>query len=133
MSSKLVILPDDVPYSEEIAKWGVAQIGNLITSSPAGSGALLLRVLVEMTYEETGIYLGMYGLEYSRGGGGPSAQTQSPPSSKKSRQARASARGGKSGAPARASTQGSRHRRESCPKGYYWSYKKKKCLKSKFK
>ncbi len=133
MSPKLVILPDDVPYSEEIAKWGVAQIGNLITSSPAGSGALLLRVLVEMTYEETGIYLGMYGLEYSRGGGGPSVQSQPPPSSsKKSRQARASAQGGKSGAPARASTRGSRPRRKSCPKGHYWSYKHKKCMRSKY-
>ena len=71
--------------------------------------------------------------EDSRGGGGPSALTQSPPSSSKdSRQARASAQGGKSGAPARASTQGSRHRRKSCPKGHYWSYKHGKCMKSKF-
>ena len=70
----------------------------------------------------------------SRGGGGPSVQTQSPPSSsKKSRQARASAQGGKSGAPARASTRGSRPRRNSCPKGHYWSYKEKKCMKSKFR
>jgi len=70
----------------------------------------------------------------SRGGGGPSALTQPPPSSSKdSRQDRASAQGGKSGAPARASTRGSRPRRKSCPKGHYWSYKEKKCLKSKFK
>ena len=70
----------------------------------------------------------------SRGGGGPSALTQSPPSSSKgSRQARASAQGGKSGAPARASTQGSRPRRESCPKGHYWSFKHGKCMKSKYR
>jgi len=70
----------------------------------------------------------------SRGGGGPSAQSQPPPtSSKGSRQARASAQGGKTGAPARASTQGSRPRRKECPKGHYWSYKEKKCLKSKFR
>ena len=70
----------------------------------------------------------------SRGGGGPSAQSQPPPtSSKGSRQARASAQGGKSGVPARASTRGSRPRRKECPKGHYWSYKKKKCLKSKFR
>ena len=70
---------------------------------------------------------------HSRGGGGPSALTQSPPSSSKnSRQARASAQGGKSGAPARASTRGSRPRRKSCPKGHYWSFKQNKCLKSKF-
>ena len=71
----------------------------------------------------------------SRGGGGPSALTQSPPSpsSKDSRQARAAAQGGKSGAPARASTQGSRPRRKSCPKGHYWSFREKKCVKSKFR
>jgi len=71
---------------------------------------------------------------HSRGGGGPSALTQPPPSSSKdSRQARASAQGGKSGVPARVSTQGSRPRRKSCPKGHYWSYKEKKCMKSKFR
>jgi len=70
----------------------------------------------------------------SRGGGGPSALTQSPPSSsKKSRQARASAQGGKTGGPGRASHQGSRPRRKECPKGHYWSYKAGKCLKSKYR
>ena len=69
----------------------------------------------------------------SRGGGGPSAQSQPPPtSSSSSRQARASAQGGKTGAPARASTRGRRPRRKECPKGHYWSYKQKKCLRSKF-
>ena len=72
--------------------------------------------------------------EPSRGGGGPAELTQPPPSSsEKSRQDRASAQGGKSGAPARASTRGSRPRRNSCPKGHYWSYKEKKCMKSKFR
>ena len=69
----------------------------------------------------------------SRGGGGPSAQTQSPPSSKRSRQGRASAQVGKSGGPARASQRGSRPRRKSCPKGHYWSFKQNKCVKSKFR
>jgi len=78
------------------------------------------------------LHLGYHYL--SRGGGGPSVQSQTPPtSSKPSRQARAMAQGGKSGAPARASTRGSRHRRKSCPKGHYWSFKHKKCVKSKFK
>ena len=59
--------------------------------------------------------------ELSRGGGGPSVQSQLPPSSSKpSRQARASA-------------QGSSLRRKSCPKGHYWSYKEKKCVNSKFR
>jgi len=70
----------------------------------------------------------------SRGGGGPSAQSQPPPSSsKRSRQARASAQGGKAGVPARASQRGGRPRRKECPKGHYWSFKEKKCVKSKFR
>ena len=134
MSPKLVPPSNTMPYSDEITKWGFAQLVNLATRTPVGSGALLIRFLATLSYEETGIYLGMHGLEYSRGGGGPSALTQSPPSSSKdSRQDRASAQVGKSGAPARASTQGSRPRRKSCPKGHYWSYKEKKCMKSKFR
>jgi len=70
----------------------------------------------------------------SRGGGGPSVLTQPPPSSpKSSQQGRASAQAGKSGVPARASQRGSRPWRESCPKGHYWSFKHKNCVKSKFK
>ena len=72
--------------------------------------------------------------EDSRGGGGPSVQSQTPlTSSKPSPQARASAQGGKAGAPARASQRGSRSGRKSCPKGQYWSFKQKKCVKSKFR
>ena len=72
--------------------------------------------------------------QLSRGGGGPSAQSQPPPSSSKSSpQARASAQGGKAGVPARASQRGRRLGRKSCPKGQYWSFKQKKCVKSKFR
>ena len=72
--------------------------------------------------------------ELSRGGGGPSVQSQTPlTSSKPSPQARASAQGGKAGVPARASQRGSRSGRKSCPKGQYWSFKQKKCVKSKFR
>lgn len=53
--------------------------------------------------------------KHSRGGGGPSALTQPPPSSSRSR------------------VRTKRTRRKSCPKGHYWSYKKKKCVKSKFR
>jgi hypothetical protein len=71
---------------------------------------------------------------HSRGGDGPSALTQSPSSSSEnSRQDRAMAQVGKPGAPARASQRGSRPRRGSCPKGHYWSFKHKECVKSKFK
>ena len=133
--SKLVILPEDVPYSEGIAKWGVAQIANILTRSPAGSGALLFRTLVEMTYEETGIYYGMYGLEYSRGGGGPSVQIQPPPSSRIRPQALGTPVGRTLSSNARGSTEHARRRlgRKSCPKGQYWSFKQKKCVKSKFR
>ena len=72
-------------------------------------------------------------VEPSRRGGGPSALTQSPPSSPRRPQVRGSPQDGKSGAPARASKRGSRPGRKSCPKGHYWSYTEKKCVKSKFR
>ena len=76
----------------------------------------------------------MYERFPSRRGDGPPALTQFPSSPPKiRRQARASAQGGKSGGPGRASYQGSRHRGKSCPKGHYWSFKQKKCVKSKFR
>ena len=103
----------------------------------------VLKTLDEIpwTYRDLMLYKAQHGLtaaaiaaEHSRGGGGPSVQSQTPlTSSESSRQDRASAQGGKSGAPARVSTQGSRHRRKSCPKGQYWSFKQKKCVKSKFR
>jgi len=106
--------------TEEMRHMAASGLIGIAARNPWVSGSVLL------------FHLGYHYL--SRGGGGPSALTQPPPSSSEpSRQARASAQGGKSGAPARASTQGSRHRRKSCPKGHYWSYREKKCLKSKFR
>ena len=75
----------------------------------------------------------MYESSNSRGGGGPSALTQSPPSSPRRPQVRGSPQDGKSVAPARLSKRGSRHGRKSCPKGHYWSFTEKKCVKSKFR
>lgn len=40
--------------------------------------------------------------------------------------------GGKREAPQRASGDAKHRRAHKCPKGHYWSYKKKKCVKSKF-
>jgi len=96
---------------------------------------------IPWNYSDLMLYKAQHGLtaaaiaaEHSRGGGGPSVQSQIPlTSSSTSPQARASAQGGKSGAPARASTRGSRSGRKSCPKGHYWSYREKKCVKSKFR
>ena len=50
----------------------------------------------------------------------------------KRRQGRASAEHGKHGGPRRESRRGGRVRRKECPKGHYWSYKLKKCVRSKF-
>jgi len=109
---------------EETPHFVVSSAVNLVMRNPyVFAGSLLVH----------GLYHGVDQLT-SRGGGGASVTTQPPPSSSKnSRQARASAQGGKSGAPARASQRGSRHRRKSCPRDHYWSYKKKRCMKSKFR
>lgn len=40
--------------------------------------------------------------------------------------------GGKREAPQRASGDAKHRRAHKCPKGHYWSYKHKKCIKSKF-
>ena len=68
----------------------------------------------------------------SRGSGGPSvAAPTSTDASKRSESGRTSSAAGNS-------AHGFRKRkgvsaRGKCPKGHYWSYKKKKCVKSKFK
>ena len=68
----------------------------------------------------------------SRGVGGPSGTTPTSTVPSKRRQERASAELGK---PGRTPSLGkeSRARRKECPKGHYWSYKEKKCVKSKFR
>ncbi len=68
----------------------------------------------------------------SRGGDGPSGSTPTSIVPSKRRQGRASAEPGKYGRPP-STRKESRARRKACPKGHYWSYKKKKCLKSKFR
>ena len=109
---------------EETPHFLVSSSVNLVMRNPYVFAASLLVHGLYHGYEEL----------TSRGGGGPSVQSQTPlTSSESSRQDRASAQGGKSGAPARASTQGSRLRRKECPKGHYWSFKQKKCVKSKFR
>jgi len=69
----------------------------------------------------------------SRGRGGASGTTPTATISSKRRQGRASAEHGKHGGPRRESRRGGRARRKECPKGHYWSYKEKKCLKSRFR
>ena len=109
---------------EETPHFLVSSSVNLVMRNPYVFAASLLVHGLYHGYEEL----------TSRGGGGPSAQSQPPPSSSKSSpQARASAQGGKAGVPARASQRGRRLGRKSCPKGQYWSFKQKKCVKSKFR
>lgn len=69
----------------------------------------------------------------SRGRGGPSGTSPISTVSSKRRQGRASAELRKHGGPRQSSQRGGRVRRKECPKGHYWSYKEKKCLKSKFR
>jgi len=70
----------------------------------------------------------------SIGIGAPSGSTPTAPSisSKSSRQGRASAEPGKHGVSRQSSQRRDRARRKSCPKGHYWSFKDRKCVKSKF-
>ena len=70
-------------------------------------------------------------LNLPRGRGGPSGTTPTSTVSSKRRQGRASAEHGKRGRTPSLGKE-SRARRKSCPKGHYWSYKKKKCMKSKY-
>lgn len=75
----------------------------------------------------------------SRGGGGPSAQTQPPPTPSKPQPSTLVGLGGKGkDSPPRtrkSSKPGGKGRTKGkkCPKGQYWSFKQKKCVKSKFR
>ncbi len=62
-------------------------------------------------------------------GTSPTAPSQS---SQSSRQGRESSEPGKHGVSRQNSQRRDRARRKSCPSGHYWSYKEKKCVKSKF-
>jgi len=103
---------------EETPHFVVSSVVNLVMRNPYVFAASLLVHGSYHAYEEL----------TSRGGGGPSVQSQPPPTpSKKSRHARVRTRsqGGYSSP--------TRSRRKSCPKGHYWSYKHGKCLKSKYR
>jgi len=66
-----------------------------------------------------------------RGVGGPSGTTPASTILSKASSGRAPAQAKKSGGPRQSSQRGGRARGK-CPEGHYWSYKKKKCVKSKF-
>ena len=75
---------------------------------------------------------GLYHLLESRGGGGPTGTSPTSTVSSYRRQGRASAEPGKRGRTPSLGKE-SRARRKECPKGHYWSYKFKKCVKSKYR
>jgi len=135
---KLVIHPDDLPEIPKAAKqWLLAQAVNLVTRSPLGTVALAQYHIQHFFWDKFGVRL------YSptgRGGfipvydrdhpfwiqrfGAPLAASPTrttPPQS-----------GGKREAPQRASGDAKHRRAHQCPKGHYWSYTKKRCLKSKY-
>jgi len=67
-----------------------------------------------------------------RGSGGPSGTPPTSTVPSKASSGRASAQAKKYGGPRQSSQRGGRARGK-CPKGHYWSYKLKKCVRSKFK
>ena len=69
---------------------------------------------------------------HSRGVGGPSGTPPTSTVPSKASSGRAMAQAKKSGGPRQVSQRGGRARGK-CPKGHYWSFKQKKCVKSKFR
>ena len=138
---KQVIHPDDLPDIPDQAKsWLVAQGINILSKSPIGTLGLLNQTVSNYFWDKYGIkpiYPG-HGLffdpEHPKWShryyvkqrlGAPLAASPTrttPPQS-----------GGKREAPQRASGDAKHRRSHKCPKGHYWSYKLKKCVKSKFR
>ena len=58
---QLVISPDVGVSQGSARKWLLAQVANVLTKSPVGSVALAFHVVVEQTYERTGLYRGPLG------------------------------------------------------------------------
>ena len=124
----------DLP--EALKKWLVAQAVNVATRSPMGTAGLLLTGINQHMYDRYGVSKQWYGVHIDTDHpywiqrlGAPldsSPTRTTPPSS-----------GGKREAPSKKGSQrasgDAKHRRaHKCPKGHYWSYKQKKCVKSKF-
>ncbi len=124
----------DLPDS--VKKWLVAQAVNVVTRTPVGTGGLILTGINRHFHDHYGVSKQWYGVHidtdhpyWSQRLGAPLESTPirtTPPRS-----------GGKREAPSKKGSQrasgDAKHRRgDKCPKGHYWSYKHKKCVKSKF-
>lgn len=55
-----------LPSSEFVGKWLISQAVNLATKTPAGSGSLMVRTVVEKTNKYTGVHHGALGIGFSR-------------------------------------------------------------------
>jgi len=106
----------------------VSGLYTLITKNPA------LGLAFHAGLHTEGIFLGSQGNADSGGLGAPAGSTPTAPSisSQSSREGRESSEPAKHGVSRQSSQRRDRGRRKSCPKGHYWSYKEKKCVKSKF-
>ncbi len=104
-----------------------------VKSRGADYGIKKVKNVGERARERGSSFAGHTGhVELDREIGAPSIPTPVSTIPSKRRQGRASAEHGKHRGPRRESRRGGRARRKECPKGYYWSYKKKKCMKSKY-
>lgn len=106
----------------------VSGLITLITKNPIYGAAFHAGLHTE------GIVLGAKGDADSGGLGAPAGSTPTAPSTSPlgSRQGRESSEPGKHGVSRQSSQRRDRARRKSCPKGHYWSFKDRKCMKSKF-
>ncbi len=129
-----------IPHAE-VQHFGLTTLVNVLSGSPLvflGSAAAH-SFYYELPQKYFGFWAGLgrdVALSYvrSRGSGAPSDSTPPRTVPSKRRQGRASAEPGKYGrTPSPSGGKESRARRKKCPKGHYWSYKKKKCMKSKFR
>ena len=107
----------------------VSGLITLITKNPAYGLAFHAGLHTE------GIVLGAQGNAVSSGLGAPAGSTPTAPSTSPqvSREGRESSEPAKHGVSRQSSQRRDRARRKSCPKGHYWSYKERKCVKSKFR
>ena len=119
-----------------VKKWLVAQAVNVVTRTPIGTGALILTGINRHFHDHYGVSKQWYGVHidtdhpyWSQRLGAPLAASPTrttPVNSGGRRESRKSRRASSAPRPDRSRRGG------NCPKGHYWSYKHKKCVKSKF-
>ena len=127
-------MASELPAS--VKKWLLAQAVNVATKTPVGTGALIITGIQKHFHERYGISKQWYGLHIDTDHPFWSQRLDAPLASSPIRITPPRS-GGKREAPSKKGSQrasgDAKHRRaHKCPKGHYWSYKHKKCVKSKF-